>query len=63
MTGISGNDVAEKIKIFEGDVLKVDEESGDYSIVKEGSFSPVEISVGELRFKMDAASEKKTLRF
>ena len=55
--------LSDLIKTSDGDVLKVDEESGDYSIVKEGSFSPVEISVGELRFKVDAASEKKHYDF
>ena len=55
--------LSDLIKTSDGDVLKVDEESGDYSIVKEGSFSPVEISVGELRFKVDAASQKKRYVF
>ena len=44
------------------DVLEVDA-TGDYSIVKGGSFSPVKFSVGTLKFSVASASESVHLDF
>lgn len=44
------------------DVLEVDA-TGDYSIVKDGSFSPVKFSVGTLDFYVKSASENRHFDF
>ena len=41
------------------DLLEIDSVTGDYSIVKGGSFSPVKFSVGTLKFSVASASESK----
>lgn len=45
------------------DVLEIDAVTGDYSIVKNGSFSPVKFSVGTLKFSVASASESVHLDF
>ena len=45
------------------DLLEIDSVTGDYSIVKGGSFSPVKFSVGTLKFSVASASENQHYDF
>ncbi len=55
--------LSDLIDTSEIDVLQVDTVTGDYSLVKDGTFSPVKFSVGTLDFSIAAATENKHLDF
>lgn len=51
--------LSELIDTADVDVLEIDPVTGDYSIVKSGSFSPAKFSVGTLDFYVASASESQ----
>ena len=51
--------LSELIDTADADVLEIDPVTGDYSIVKSGSFSPAKFSVGTLDFYVASASESQ----